>query len=200
MKTIITWLGIFAMLSLVAWGVIREHDARTIRDAQDRVHLVALDSAIAYLTTAKSRSDTVYVATVEHFHTTHDSVTREIGATPGDSIGKPQALAAVERVTTSCSAVIAACEARARISDALADSLRRSNVILARAHIAGAARMSLYGEALYDPLDQAAVLRTGLAARIAGPISALAEIEAEHNDSTHNIRARALIGARYTFR
>lgn len=197
MKTIITWLGIFGILSLVAWGVIREHDARTIRDAQDRVHLIALDSAIAYLTTAKSRADTVYVATVEHFHTTHDSVTREIGATPGDSIGKPQALAAVERVTTSCSAVVAACEARARISDALADSLRRSNVILARAHIA---RMSLYGEALYDPLDQAAVLRTGLAAHIAGPISALAEIEAERNDSTHNIRARALIGARYTFR
>lgn len=193
------WLLVVLLAASVAWGAIWEHDRAIANDAVLATRLQQIDRAVQVLDTLKARSDTIFSASVEHYHNATDTVIRELVSVKGDSVSKVAAVQAATTVKKSCDAVVLSCQQRATIDDEIVDSLRAENGLLRHGKSVTEPRLSLYGEALYDPLRASPVLRAGASARLFGPVSLIGELEGSraHGDT---VTGRILVGGRFTFR
>jgi hypothetical protein len=200
MRKVFAWLGLSCAVALLAWCVRWQHNRALRADTQLELRLAKLDSAVSTLTRARRRSDTVYLSTVEHFHTTHDSLVREVTSGAGDSLSRSATLDVVHRMNESCNLVISACEARARVTDVLIDSLKEQDALLRSAHAPSPPRLTTYADVLYEPWTRAEMARVGASFHILGSISAIGEAEGTHAPRHPNaISERIAIGVRYTF-
>jgi hypothetical protein len=183
----IRWVVGFLLGAVALGGFLARHDANVRKDALAQQHVEKLDYWIAQLAGRKAVADTVYLGTVRTYRETRDAA---IAANPTN---KPLA-----DLAGRCDQVILSCEQRVAIADTLADSMRAEVRTLKAMRKVSLPRLSLYGEGLYDFLNQGPVARAGADFRLFGGVSLTGAIEAVQKDQKTD--TRAMIGARFTFR
>lgn len=171
-------LGII-VFALGLWWFKGCYDERVIKEAKANERIATRDTVIAVMEGEAARRDTVYIQ--------GRTIYRDVAASPTSTKAD---------VVRACNVIVAACDSVRSANTRLRDTLAVQVAELKKMRKLTPPRFSAFAEALRDIPNDEWVARAGAEWRLVGPISLQVVGEVQPKDS----RARALIGARYTFR
>jgi hypothetical protein len=175
------------LLALAVWefGVKGSIEQSVRAEMQARAN----DVAVAQAESAVVRIDTVYRERVREYPVFRDRI---VAANPDN--------APLQEFAKRCDQLVLTCEDRVAAGDRFADSLRKQVKDLKTQKRAPDPRFSAFLLGGYDYLRGKPLAQAGGDARIAGPLSLTAYVEAAKGDSLERVRTRGVVALKFTFR
>jgi len=196
LREIVGWVMLAAVIIGGLSYASRAHDRDTATAARNAVREATLDSAIARFARQVPVTDTHVVIAKHFYERTHDSLTREIAAAPGDVVPKSTCLAALATDSTRCHAALDSANRSIVVRDSLIDSLRAKVRTFIPSPLP---RWSLFASGFYEPSTKAMTGEASTSYRLAGPVSIAARTSLRYRrDSAATARLEA--GLSYRFR
>ena len=194
------WAGL-GLAALLGAGLLWAAQSCDRRDAdasaRDRERIVADSVELAMRRAERARLDTVYRADTVRLRSveTRYRALRDT-LTITDSFTVFRAFALADTVVRACRAALATAEGRLSACDSTAAALSRQRDAWRRIASRPGPRVAYAVSGLYEPATREIEARAGVSLRLAGPVSALAEVS---HTFTAGESPRLLVGARWTF-